>query len=425
MNPRAGGSYGLTTLTGLVIANMIGAGVFTTSGFALADLGTPNRVLWAWLVAGGIALCGAAAYGAMARALPRSGGEYVFLSTWVHPALGNIAGWVSLLAGFTSAIALSALTLETYLRPMGGWLATGAILLGIALHGLRKAPGAWVQNSAVVAKLCLLVGFIFLAAQEGVLTGAAPTGTASAAAPPFSWAMFAQSLMWISLSYAGFNAAVYVSGEARSPMVVSRALLLGTFVTMLLYLGLNAVFVRAAPAEALAGQEAIAAVAAASMNHPWLETCTNIVIPLALFTSVSAMMLAGPRVYAQMATEGTLPVWLRFHGETPLQAIAFQGLLAIVVVWMASIRELLNYLGFTLSLSSAAAVASLGLAWYRGRVTTSHWILVAAGAYVAMTLVSACIGAWLNPWQGIAGLITLIIGWGGYVFANRKPRPAS
>ena len=103
-------AYGLTSLTALVIANMIGAGVFTTSGFALADLYTPERVLLAWAVAGGIALCGAYAYGALADVLTESGGEYLYLSRLVHPAVGFIAGWVSLLAGFTGAIAFAALS---------------------------------------------------------------------------------------------------------------------------------------------------------------------------------------------------------------------------------------------------------------------------------------------------------------------------
>src|SRR5690606_34945043 len=99
---------GTPTLTALVVGNMIGAGVFTTSGFALADLGSPWTVLFAWLVGGAVALCGALGYGALARVLPASGGEHVYLSRNVHPVAGFVAGWVSLLAGLAAATAHAA-----------------------------------------------------------------------------------------------------------------------------------------------------------------------------------------------------------------------------------------------------------------------------------------------------------------------------
>ncbi len=107
---------GLFSLTALVIGNMLGAGVFTTSGFALSDLGSPLYVLLAWFIGGLLALCGAASYGALSRLMPVSGGEYFFLSRVVHPMVGFVAGWISLWAGFTAAIAFSAITFEVYLR---------------------------------------------------------------------------------------------------------------------------------------------------------------------------------------------------------------------------------------------------------------------------------------------------------------------
>ena len=109
--------FGLLTLVSLVVANMIGAGVFTTSGFALADLGTPDRVMVAWLTGGVLAVCGALSYGALVRRITDSGGEYLFLSRVIHPAAGFVAGWVSLLAGFTGAIAFAASALEAYALP--------------------------------------------------------------------------------------------------------------------------------------------------------------------------------------------------------------------------------------------------------------------------------------------------------------------
>ena len=159
---------GLVSAAALVVANMVGTGVFTTSGFALADLGRPERVLLAWLVGGVLAMCGALSYGALARRIPESGGEYTFLSETVHPLAGFLAGWVSLLAGFTAPIAAAALALQAYVGdPFGPevrpeWLGTGTILAAGLMHGLRLREGVLLQNTAVALKLVLIAGFVAL-----------------------------------------------------------------------------------------------------------------------------------------------------------------------------------------------------------------------------------------------------------------------
>jgi len=105
---------GLATATALVVANMIGTGVFTTSGFLLADLRSPWIVLAAWAVGGVIAMLGALSYGALARRIPEPGGEYIFLSRTLHPAAGYLAGWVSLLVGFSAPLAAAAFAFGDY-----------------------------------------------------------------------------------------------------------------------------------------------------------------------------------------------------------------------------------------------------------------------------------------------------------------------
>jgi APA family basic amino acid/polyamine antiporter len=159
---------GLTSAAALVVANMIGAGVFTTSGFALADLGRPDVVLLAWGVGGLMAVCGALSYGALARRIPESGGEYTFLSKIVHPLAGFLAGWVSLLVGFTAPIAAAALGLQAYLADSFGltarpeWIGTTAILIAGLMHGLRLRAGVVLQNTAVALKLAVIGGFVLL-----------------------------------------------------------------------------------------------------------------------------------------------------------------------------------------------------------------------------------------------------------------------
>ena len=359
---------GIGTLTSLVIASMIGAGVFTTSGFALADVGTPQRVLAAWLIGGGVAVCGALSYGALAQCITLSGGEYVFLSRVIHPVAGFLAGWVSLLAGFTGAIAFAATAFEVYVMPdtiRPAWLPADSLAIALVVvcglaHGLRKQQGTVSHNIVVVLKLVLLVAFLGYAAStfpSGAWQGLSPSAST---VPPFSLSAFALTLMWVSLSYSGFNAAVYVAGEARDAATnVPRAMVLATVLVMVLYLALNAVFVYAPIPAAIIGKHDVAAHAAAVLGGRWLEVGVRAIIALALVSSVSAMVLSGPRVYAQMAHDGVLPRVLRMHGDVPHAAVALQVGLACVVILLAELQELLSYLGFILSISAAATVASL------------------------------------------------------------------
>jgi amino acid transporter len=405
-------------LVALVVANMIGAGVFTTSGFALADLGSPYRVMAAWVIGGALALCGALSYGALARLIPESGGEYLFLSRTFHPAAGFIAGWISFLAGFTGAIAFSALTFAAYALPAErapfsrNFVASAVILVAVLLHALRMRVGAVTQNAAVVIKLGLILGICALAVY-GSWAGLAQIESGAYEIPEFSLATFALALMWISFSYSGFNAAVYIAEEVPSAaQTIPRALVLGTALTMLVYLMLNTVFVLVPSFEAAAGQEDIAAVAAAAIGPDMLAIVVRFVVALALFTSVSAMVMIGPRVYAKMADDGYLPASLRFEGETPRVAIVAQGALAIIVVWGTGLRELLSYLGFTLSLSTAATVAGLFViarqrASSEGGLPGYPW---APAIFVAATVLFAVLAASVNPWEMLAAIVTFASG---------------
>jgi APA family basic amino acid/polyamine antiporter len=412
-------ALGLWTLAALVVANMIGAGVFTTSGLALGDLGSPLRVLAAWLIGGLLALCGALSYGALARLIPDSGGEYLYLSRIFHPCVGFIAGWISLLAGFTGAIAYAASTFAAYVSPAldtsldPDILATAAIGVAILLHALRVRQGAWVQNAAVALKMLLMLGFCAYATFGlGVSSwsGLAEVRNESYEIPPFSIATFALSLMWISFSYSGFNAAVYLAGEVPSARErIPRALMLGTGVTILIYLALNAVFVLVPPFASAAFREDIAAVAAEAVGGAVMGNVVRFVIVLALFTSVSAMVMVGPRVYAKMADDGLFPPAFRIKGETPTAAVVLQGVLAVAVVWITGLSELLSYLGFTLGLSTVATVAGLFVVVRqdpsRARALPGYpW---APAIFVLSTLLFAALAAMVNPWEMLAALVTI------------------
>jgi len=425
---------GTFSAAALVVANTIGAGVFTTSGFAIADLHTPERVLFAWLCGGVLAVAGAISYGAMARQIPESGGEYTFLSQVVHPFAGFVAGWVSLLGGFTAPIAAAALTLQAYVGGLigpelgGKWIGVGAIVLACLAH-LRMQRGVHLQNVAVAIKLALLIAF---AVGGGWLVYRQPsTGAESVAAvPPFEVTSFAMSLVWISFAYSGWNAAVYVGGLVRNPRTaLPRALLMGTACVGIVYVAINAVFLYAAPVDAIAGRPDIAVVAAVAIGGPALGAAVSLLVALALFTSISSMVMAGPRVYARMAEDGVFPGWLRVGDAVPVPAVLFQGVAASVVVWSAELVEVLGYVGFLLGLSAAATVGAL-LHTRRRRggaaVPIPGYPWIPAG-FIAATLAISALMAVHDP-KGVAiALGSVAAGFPIYLWmVSRRPqRPAA
>jgi len=419
MTRTEGRVFGFWTLTFLVIANMIGAGVFTTSGFTLAALGDTHLVLLAWLIGGVIALSGAISYGQLVRRIPVSGGEYAFLSQAAHPFAGFVAGWVSLLAGFSGAIAFAAVTLETYLpSPLPPKsLALLVVLLGVLAHGLNRKAGTIAQNSAVLLKLVLLLAFVGVSAWaflSGKWEGATSATDAATGSLPL---LFGQSLVWISLSYSGFNAGVYVAGEATSARTVARAMVVGTAVVTGIYLLLNAVFVLAPPAELVTGQADIAAVAAEWVGGEAFARLVRLVIALALFTSVLSMMMAGPRVYSRMAEDGLLPGVLVIRPGRTWPPVVLQAALAILLILIGTVQSLLGYLGLTLSLCAAASVACL--LWGKRDVRVRGWAILAPAVFVTATLLSAVLLVLRDPWQAHGTVITLALGAGAYALRAR------
>ncbi|QDU61208.1 putative amino acid permease YhdG [Planctomycetes bacterium Pan216] len=395
---------------------MVGAGVFTTSGFTLQSLGSPAWVVLAWLVAGAIALAGADAYGKLARAMPESGGEYLFLSRAIHPAFGFVAGWISLIAGFSGGIAYAATAFESYLFPethRPTWISEDApaiflIVVTGLLHGVRGRVGVVAQNVVVAIKLGLLVVLLLLAATT---LPTHPWGGTSVEGGEggFPFVAFAQSLVWISFSYLGFNAAVYLTEEAEEPeRTVPWALLLGTSTVVVLYLLLNAVFVYANP-EAVVGKPDVAALAAQALGGDWFGRLARMTVVIALVTSVFSMMMAAPRVYAKMAADGLLPGVLRFEGDSPRAAIVLQVLLASGLVYWSTLRDLLDYLGLTLSVCAACTVSCLFVPRVR-KATTPTPSLVLPGIYVASTLATAGVLAFMKPAQVVGTVLTVATG---------------
>lgn len=404
-------TLGFWSATALVVASMLGTGVFTTSGFLLADLKSPWLVLAAWAVGGVVATLGALSYGALARHIPESGGEYLFLSRTLHPAAGYVAGWISLLVGFSAPLAAAANGFGEYTK---NWFPAisppmiGTILLGVmsGVHAWNVRHGTTAQNLAVLLKVLLIAVFICL--------GIARIPGAQAGSPAtFSLPAFAMSLVWISFSYAGWNAVIYLGGEVTNPeRNLPRSLLTGTLIVTALYLAINAVFVLAVPAGVISGRLEVGRLVAEELGgRSWADGAT-LLIALALVTSVSSLVMTGPRVYARMAADGYLPSWMEQKSGPPRAAILFQFAIALLMLWTASYQSLLSFIGFTLSLSTAATVC--GLIVVRRRLGAS--LPVPGWPWVPATFVIAVLGMTTlsvvrAPLPSLAGFAALGLGW--------------
>jgi APA family basic amino acid/polyamine antiporter len=422
--------------TTLVAASMIGVGVYTTSGYTLLSLGNPWQVIAAWVVGGVIAICGAIGYATLATRFTESGGEYLFLSRTWHPVAGLMAGWVSLLAGFTGAIAAAALGLEQYLAPMVPNLhlpersiAIGCVVLTAVLHTIGVRSAARIQDLIVLLKLLMIAGFIvFAVSSTKVWQGMEVIDSGDLnTSRPFDVLAFANQLVWISFSYLGFNAAIYISGEViDAKRNVPRAMITGTIVVSLLYVILNAIFVLAPSPGEITSEEnraQIAAVAATAIAGESFATFVRIVIVVSLFTSVSAMVMTGPRVYAKMADDGFMPRLFCFEGTPPVRAIWFQALLALIAIWMTRLQDLLGYLGLTLSLCSALTVSMLFVLRRRGDGIPMTAYGIPAAIYVLATLILAVLYGIGKPESTLAAVITLLVGVALYpLLRNRASR---
>jgi APA family basic amino acid/polyamine antiporter len=315
--------YKITFLTGaaIVIANMVGTGVFTSLGFQVMGIESGFALLMLWLVGGLIALCGAVSYAELAAAMPRSGGEYHYLSQIYHPALGFLSGWVSATVGFAAPTALAALALGEYAKSVWPglqptWLSVAVVLVLTAVHGTSARFGGRLQVFITALKVVVLVAFIVagVTVGEGQPLGFVPdaAGWRALLSPAF-----AVSLVYVSYAYSGWNAAVYVTGEIENPQRnLSRILLVGTAVVLLLYVGLNYVFLRSTPLAGLKGQVEVGFVAATSLFGPLGGRLMGGIIAALLVSTVSSMVLAGPRipVRARWRSKRSSP-WRLFSGR--------------------------------------------------------------------------------------------------------------
>lgn len=296
----------LIPASSIVVASMVGTGIFTTTGLMIQMGAGGGDVLLAWLLGGVVALCGALCYGEIGANLPRSGGEYFYLSRLLHPALGVMSGWVSLVVGFAAPIAASAMAMHLYLaRIVPHWpvrsMAVLTIILLSVLHSFDVRLGGRVQSNLIAIQVILLLAFI-----AGSLFRSDHVASFTQFNPSFwSSSAFAVVLIFVSFAYSGWNAAAYVGGEISNPeRTLPRSLIIGAGAVGVLYVLVNVSYLSAVPTAELSGVKEVAHDVGQRLWGTTGGNLTSALIALTLISPVSAMIMIGPRVLEAMSSDG-------------------------------------------------------------------------------------------------------------------------
>lgn len=352
---------------------MIGTGVFTSLGFQLLDIQSTPVLMMLWVVGGFSALCGALSYAELGAALPRSGGEYHFLTEIYHPCAGFISGWVSATVGFAAPTALAALTFGSYLNSSGLrvdpiWLATAAIITLTAAHCTTRARSGTTQTGFTALKILLILGFSVAALTLGHGVSQVEIAWTDDATVALGSGAFAVSLIYVNYAYSGWNAATYISGELSSPQR-SLPWVLGISTTLVaaLYCLLNFVFLSVAPIEAMAGKVEVGVIAAEYAFGSTTGALMGALLALLLISTISAMILAGPRVLHRIGQDYPRFAWLARENKDaiPVVAIIVQSGTALLFLWSASFEQILIFSGATMALNTFATVLGLFILRWR------------------------------------------------------------
>lgn len=423
----------LITATAVVVANMIGTGVFTSLGFQVGPLPSGFVIMLLWLVGGVCAFCGAVCYGELAAAMPRSGGEYHYLTQIFSPAVGFLAGWLSATVGFAAPIALAAMAFGKYFAgALPGadavMLSHGVVIAMMLVHLLGVNAGAKFQNVATWLKVALIV--VFIAAglwmpKAQPISFLPIAGDAARVTSP----AFAVSLVFVMYAYTGWNAVTYIVGEVKNPArTLPLAVAIGTLIVSVLYVGLNAVFLRAAPLTELAGKVDVGHAAADHIFGAQGGRLMALLISGGLVSAISAMTWVGPRVMMTMGEDVHLlrPLAKKSTVGVPWVAMLVQTAIVLALLHSGKFEKVLTYVQFSLTLSSFLTV--LGMIVLRMTKPALPRPYRAWG-YPLTPLIFLSVSLWMmwhilrsNPIESLAGLGTILLGLIVFILSPRTPR---
>lgn len=424
--------YTLPVAIMLVIANMIGTGVFTSLGYQVGPLPSGFVILVLWLVGGVVALSGAFTYAEIATTLKRSGGEYLYLGQIFHPALGFLSGWMSAVVGFAGAISAVAIAIGSYATEALGvstkLIAVSAIVLVSVIHWFGVKTGGLAQTILTSIKLGLIVFFCiapFFVVDAGTAVNFLPQ--------PGDWSLilspgFAISLVFVVYAYTGWNASAYIAGNLENPKRnLPLSLIAGTLIVVIIYLLLNAMFMYSASFTELDGQNDIGNVVAYKLFGEKAGFIFSGIFSVALLSTLSAMTIAGPRVTEAMGEDyGLLKSFtVKNKYDMPYLAILVQGGWAIFLVLVSSFKEIIQYISVSLSIFSMITV--VGIFWLRKQHPNADAYKVPLYPITPLIFVACTI--WMiyyvaadDPKILIYSLATLIPGYILFLLANRHNR---
>jgi basic amino acid/polyamine antiporter, APA family len=422
----------LITAIFIVIANMIGTGVFTILGFQVQALNSVFAIVVLWFIGGIVAFSGALCYGEIGAIYPRCGAEYHYLSKIYHPSIGFLSGFVSVFIGFSAPIALASMALSAYLKPFLTNINESCVAIFVVVcisivhsFGIRK--GSKFQIFFTSLKLLLIISFCCLGFFSVPLQRISLLPSSNDISILFS-APFAVSLIYVSYAYSGWNASAYIASEIKDVKKnLPKSLLLGTLATTILYLLLNIVFMLTAPMGELSGKIEVGFISAGHIFGDFGSRVMSALIGLGLISTISAMVWSGPRVLQVMAEDYPFLKFLakKTKTEAPARAIFLQLAIVLILIMTSTFEKLITYLGFTLSFFTAAVV--LGVIVLRIRQPLIERSFKTWG-YPVTPILFLLIQMWAiifvvkeKPTQSIFGFLTLALGLVIYfLFARNK-----
>jgi APA family basic amino acid/polyamine antiporter len=354
---------GIATAIFIVVANMIGTGVFTSLGFQLAAVQNTWSIILLWLIGGIMALFGAFAYAELGSNFTKSGGDYTYLTHIFHPMLGYLSAWAGLIAGFTAPVALSAIAITRYLTPAGVESNFFAICI-VAMVALLQCINLHYSSRLQQLTTFIKIGFILLLIGIGLIY---PTSTANG----FSFSLgfkqeiftsgFAISMVYVSYAYTGWNAAAYITGEIQHPEKnLPRALIWSTALVSVVYIAFQLVLLRHANVALLTGREEVTYIAFEQLLGKASGMWIGVFIAIQLIATISAYLWVGPRMTYEMARQQQRWQWLNKQNSAgiPYATVLLHAIVALAFTLTGAFEKILLYTGFILQLMSMLTVSS-------------------------------------------------------------------
>ena len=425
----------------ILVANMIGTGVFTSLGFQVMGLSSGFALLLLWVVGGLMAFLGSMSYSMLGIAFPRSGGEYNYLTQVYHPLIGFLSGWVSLIVGFSAPIAAASYAFGIYLSNFSElylkayhisfnplYSAVILVIILTLLNIFNKRVGAEFQKAFTITKISIIL-FLIVIGIAGSQTSSVEYSLNSNAIKNILSPEFCIAMFFVTYSYSGWNAVSYISGEiVNARKTLPRSLISGALFVCVLYVMLNYVFLKAVPMKEMAGVMDVGALFANKVLGVNLGGIMSLLICILLVSTVNSMIIIGPRVSMVIGEDFSR---LKFFSllnskEVPWVAILVQSVLAVVYLLTATFESLIVYVGFVITLFSFLTV--LGL-FFMGKKDKSNLPMFRSFGYPLIPAVFLVFNLWIliygliyKPTQSLIGLFICLLGIVLYLFISRRQK---